>query len=132
MDAGAQFIVSPGLDTDVVRACQSMGVPIAPGISTPTELMAARSLGIELAKVFPARELGGPDYIRALSAAFPGQLLLPTGGVTSDSATEYLSIPSVVAVGGSWIVPPAAVAAQDWDVITGLAKAAATLASDSR
>ena len=130
--AGAEFIVCPGFDAEVVQLCVAAGVPVVPGVATPTELMVARAAGVGLAKVFPARELGGPGYVRALSAVFPDQLFLPTGGVEPESAPDYLSIASVVAVGGSWITPSASVAARDWDAITGLALSAAKMASELR
>lgn len=127
IDAGASFLVGPGLDTAVVETARQRGVPAIPGIATPTELMRAAALGIDLVKLFPAAVLGGPAMVQALSAVWPEVRFLPTGGITAESAPEYLALPHVVAVGGSWMVPQAAVDAGDWDAITAAATAARPL-----
>lgn len=112
--AGARFVVSPGLDEDVVRVCLGHGVPVVPGVATPTELVRARSLGLSVVKLFPAEQLGGPAMVRALATLDSTTSFLPTGGVTERSAPDYLALPRVLAVGGSWMVPPAAVSAGNW------------------
>lgn len=104
--AGAEFIVSPGFDEDVVAACQALGVPVIPGIATATELMRAQHHGINTLKFFPAEQLGGLPTLKALSAPFPTAQFMPTGGIGPDQAADYLALPSVLAVGGSWIAPP--------------------------
>jgi 2-dehydro-3-deoxyphosphogluconate aldolase/(4S)-4-hydroxy-2-oxoglutarate aldolase len=121
VDAGARFVVSPGLDEDVVRVCLRRGVPVVPGVATPTELMRARRLGLTVVKLFPAGPLGGPAMVRALAALDPDVRFLPTGGVTRDSAPDYLALPCVLAVGGTWMAPAAAVSAGDWARVGALA-----------
>jgi 2-dehydro-3-deoxyphosphogluconate aldolase/(4S)-4-hydroxy-2-oxoglutarate aldolase len=122
IDAGARFVVSPGLDADIVRACQAADVPVVPGIATPSELMQAVSLGLVVVKVFPAAMLGGPAMIKALAALGLDVEFLPTGGVTLENAATYLDHPKVVAVGGTWMVPRSAIEARDWTGITDLAR----------
>lgn len=125
--AGARFVVSPGLDVGVVRTCQDAGVPVVPGIATPGEVMAARALGLRAVKVFPAGQLGGPAFVRALASVWPDMDFMPTGGVSADTAPDYLAIASVAAVGGSWMVPADVVRAEDWSAVEGLARAASEL-----
>lgn len=127
IEAGASFVVSPGLDEGAVRYCQEAGIPVIPGVATPTEVMAARALGVMAVKVFPVAQLGGPSYLKVLSAVWPDQLFMPTGGVSVVDAADYLALPAVVAVGGSWITPAALLSSHDWDAIADLARAAAAL-----
>ena len=129
IDAGARFIVSPGLVEAVVDVCRRRGVLALPGIATPTELLRALGLGCGTVKLFPAAVLGGPALIRALTALGMGATFVPTGGITLDTAGEYLAIREVVAVGGSWMVPADRIAAADWDGIRGLAAACDVLRS---
>jgi 2-dehydro-3-deoxyphosphogluconate aldolase/(4S)-4-hydroxy-2-oxoglutarate aldolase len=128
IEAGAQFVVSPGLDEGAVRTCQEAGVPIVPGVATPSEIMAARALGLRAVKVFPASSLGGPAFVSALSSVWPDMTFMPTGGISVQNAGDYLAIPSVAAVGGSWMVPSGLIGAYDWDAVTDLARGAAALA----
>lgn len=102
---GARFIVSPGLSEAVVATAQECGLPVLPGVATPTELMAALRCGVDVVKFFPAEALGGVAAVRALSAAFPAVRFVPTGGIDGESAPSYLALPAVLAVGGSWMVP---------------------------
>lgn len=102
-EAGASFAVAPGTDDDVVRACAELGLPFFPGIATPSEAGHALRLGCTTMKVFPASTLGGPGFVRAISATFPQARFIPTGGVDADSLASYLALPAVVACGGSWI-----------------------------
>lgn len=104
VDAGARFVVSPGLSIDVVKRCQSLGVPVVPGVATASEIMQALDLGVETVKLFPAGTIGGPRAVTALSAPFPSLRFVPTGGVSRDNLVEYLALPSVAAIGGSWMV----------------------------
>lgn len=128
VDVGATFLVSPGISVDVVTRAQERGVPILPGVATPSDLMTAISLGLDLVKFFPAGTLGGPAAIKALAAPFGGIKFVPTGGITTANLGEYLSVPAVLAAGGSWMVDKALVAAGDFDEITARTRAAIELA----
>ncbi|MHB1235369.1 MAG: bifunctional 4-hydroxy-2-oxoglutarate aldolase/2-dehydro-3-deoxy-phosphogluconate aldolase [Microbacteriaceae bacterium] len=103
--AGAKFVVSPGFDPAVAIRARELGVEYLPGIATATELQAALSFGLEAVKFFPAKQLGGPGMIEALTAPFPEAHFLPSGGITAESAQAYLAIPAVFAISGSWMVP---------------------------
>lgn len=105
VDAGAQFVVSPGLRRDVVLAAQAAGIPVLPGAVTPSEIMAAQELGLDTVKFFPANVYGGAAAIKALSAPFGDMRFVPTGGVSVGNLSDYLSLWCVPAVGGSWMVP---------------------------
>lgn len=118
VEAGARFIVSPGLSAGVVRRCQDVGVPVVPGISTPSEIMQALDLGLDTVKFFPAEANGGLPTIKALAAAFPQLRFMPTGGITADTAPTYLAHPSVAAVGGSWMVSGDLLKAGRWDEVS--------------
>lgn len=124
VSAGARFIVSPGLRADVVSRAQSHGVPVYPGAVTPTEIMAAMEAGLDIVKFFPADVFGGPAALKALGAPFPAVRFIPTGGVSAGNLGEYLALPNVAAVGGSWMVPATAIEAGDFDAIEGLCRAA--------
>lgn len=123
-DAGARFVVSPGLSVEVVDRCRALGVPVLPGVSTASEIMRALGLGVDLMKFFPAEPSGGLPAIRALSAAFPGVRFVPTGGITAERAPAYLAHAAVAAVGGSWMVPPALLDAGRWDEVAALCASA--------
>jgi 2-dehydro-3-deoxyphosphogluconate aldolase / (4S)-4-hydroxy-2-oxoglutarate aldolase len=129
VDAGARFIVSPGLSADVVRRAQHHGLPVFPGVATPSDIIAAIALGLDVVKFFPAGINGGAPAIKALSAPFPGLRFVPTGGVSAANAAEYLSIPSVLAVGGSWMVEKALVEAGDYAEIARRSAEAVALAA---
>lgn len=127
--AGATFIVTPGYSRDVVRACQDRGVPVIPGVATPTEIQMALADGIDLVKFFPAGANGGPRALAAVAAPFPGLRFVPTGGVSPDNLAGYLALPSVAAVGGNWMVPASLISSGDWAGISALAaKAVAAVA----
>lgn len=132
VDAGARFVVSPGLDDGVIDVASDARVPLIPGIATATELLRAVNAGIDAVKLFPAELLGGEDLIRAYSAVWPEVRFMPTGGVTAGSAPGYLALAQVLAVGGSWMVNPAAVDARDWATVTADASAAAELGRAGR
>lgn len=125
--AGAMFIVSPGLQVEVVQACLDRGVPVLPGILTPTELIRAMDLGLTVVKLFPAASAGGPAYLRALGGPFPTVRFVPTGGIDEDELESYLRVPSVLAVGGSWMVRADLLAARDWASVGRLAAAATAI-----
>jgi 2-dehydro-3-deoxyphosphogluconate aldolase/(4S)-4-hydroxy-2-oxoglutarate aldolase len=112
--AGARFVVSPGLSRAVVERCQEHGVLALPGAVTATEVQAALELGLTTVKFFPAGTSGGPAAIKALAAPFGGVTFVPTGGVGSKNLAEYLALPAVAAVGGSWMVPRDRVKAGDF------------------
>jgi 2-dehydro-3-deoxyphosphogluconate aldolase / (4S)-4-hydroxy-2-oxoglutarate aldolase len=116
--AGARFVVSPGFGADVVDRCRVHGVPVFPGVATATEVQRALGAGVGTVKFFPAAQLGGPATIKALAAPFPTMRFIPTGGVTAETMPDYLAIPSVIAVGGTWLAPPDLIAAADWPEIT--------------
>ena len=126
--AGAQFIVSPGLDPRVVERCRDLGLAVVPGVATASEVMAALALDLSLLKLFPAEACGGIALLRALGGPFPGVRFIPTGGLTAANAADYLRVPSVAAIGGSWMVAPALLAAGDYDAITRLTTEALELA----
>lgn len=117
VEAGARFVVSPGLSASVVRRCQEAGVPVVPGVATPSEIMQALDLGLDTVKFFPAEANGGLATVKALAAAFPQVRFMPTGGITVDSAPAYLAHPAVAAVGGSWMVAGDLLAAGRWDEV---------------
>ena len=112
--AGARFIVSPGLDEGVIATAHDRGVPVIPGVATPTELMRALAMGVNVVKLFPAEVVGGVEMIAALSAVWPDVRFIPTGGISPTNAPRYLALNQVLAVGGTWMVPRSAVASGDW------------------
>lgn len=132
VDAGARFIVSPGLLPKVVTRSQELGVPVFPGAVTPSEIMQALDLGLTTCKFFPANVYGGPAALRSLGAPFGQVEFIPTGGVKPDNLRDYLSLPNVPAVGGTWIVKPDLVAAGKFDEIKTIAAEAVALAEAAR
>jgi 2-dehydro-3-deoxyphosphogluconate aldolase/(4S)-4-hydroxy-2-oxoglutarate aldolase len=125
--AGAQFGVTPGLTPELAAAARGVRFPLLPGVMTPTEVIAARHLGFNVLKLFPAHQAGGIGMLHALSAPFPDVLFCPTGGISRASAPEYLALPNVVSVGGSWVAPGELLKAGDWSGIEALARDAAAL-----
>ncbi len=125
--AGAAFIVSPGFTPTLGAAAADAGLPYLPGVSTVSEAMALRERGFRHLKFFPAEQCGGQDFLRALAAPLPDLLFCPTGGVDLAKAAGYLTLSNVSCVGGSWVVPPDAIAANDWARIEALASKAAGL-----
>ena len=130
--AGAQYIVSPGTSRAVVERAAEHGVLALPGVVTATEIQAALELGIATVKFFPAGTSGGPAAIKALAAPFRNVKFVPTGGITPDNLADYLSIPSVLAVGGSWMVKPDLIRAGNTDVIVELVRDAVAQANSIR
>lgn len=132
VEAGARFVVSPGFGPAVVRRCQELGVPVFPGVATATEIQQALDAGVNTVKFFPAGRLGGPDMVKALAAPFRSVRFIPTGGVTADNLADYLAIPAVLAVGGTWMVAPDLLAAGDWAEVTRRTREAVTAAEATR
>ena len=128
LEAGAKFLVSPGLAPELVAAgLAASDVPYLPGVATASEVMTARGFGCSLLKFFPAAAMGGPATLGAFAPVFRGIAFCPTGGVTEETAPSYLRLPNVPMVGGAWMAPSAAIAERDWSRITSLAKRAASL-----
>lgn len=125
---GSRFAVSPGYTADVAQACKALGLPLLPGVATASEVMAASAGGHAVRKFFPAVQAGGLAMLRALAGPFPDVAFCPTGGITAETAPQYLSLPNVPMCGGSWLTPADAVAAGDWARITRLAREACALA----
>lgn len=124
IEAGAEFLVSPGLDLEVVRFAQDKGVAILPGCCTPSEIMAAMAAGLNVLKFFPANLFGGVKGIKALAPVFPKVRFMPTGGVNSDNLLEFLSCEPILAVGGSWMVKDSLIQAGDFEKIAALSREA--------
>lgn len=127
--AGASFAVAPGTNEDVVAACRELDLPFFPGVATPSEIERARQLGLRTLKVFPAEQLGGPAFLRAVTATYPDVRFLPTGGIGPDNLRDYLAVPSVLAVGGSWLVKPELLRDGRFDDVERLAHEAVELAA---
>ena len=132
VDAGARFIVSPGLSEDVVRVAGDAGLPAFPGVATATELQRAWNLGLRAVKFFPAGQAGGVPMIKALASVFRDVRFMPTGGVSASNLAEYLAVPAVIACGGSWLTPKEAIAAGNYRVVTDLAAQAVAIAAKTR
>ena len=126
-NAGARFAVSPGYTSAVGQACRDLGLALLPGVATGSEIMMAQEEGFTELKFFPAMQAGGPAMLKAWSGPFFDVRFCPTGGVTLQNAAEFLALPNVVCVGGSWLVPADAMAKGDWATITQLAAATAVL-----
>jgi len=124
IDVGAKFAVSAGFSPSVAAEANKQGIPYFPGVSTPTEMLQAINEGITTLKFFPAETLGGVNALKAMSAPFPGISFMPTGGITAANAQQYLELPAVVAVGGSWMVAQKLIDAGDFDEIISLTKEA--------
>lgn len=120
--AGARFAVSPGYAPGIGRACRELGLPLLPGVATGSEILAAQEDGFGEMKFFPAQQAGGVAMLKAWQGPFFDVKFCPTGGINAANAREYLALPNVVCVGGSWLTPAEAIAAGDWARITSLAK----------
>lgn len=126
-EAGAKFIVTPGTPPKLAEALAAATLPAMPGCSTIAEAMLLATLGFEVLKFFPAAASGGPAWLKACAGPLPGLKFCPTGGIDANTAPDYLSLPNVLCVGGSWMVPGQALAAGDFDVVGELARKAAAL-----
>ena len=127
LECGAKFIVSPGLTDGVVEIALSNDVPVLPGIATASELQKAWNMGLRTVKLFPASLAGGPNMIKALSSVFRDVSFMPTGGVKPANLSDYLSIPAVIACGGTWLTPKDQIAAGNFAAVTELAEQALAL-----
>ena len=125
--AGSRFAVSPGYTAEVGQACRQLGLPLLPGVATASEVMAASAGGLSFLKFFPAVQAGGLAMLKALAGPFPDIVFCPTGGISIETAPQYLALGNVGVCGGSWLTPADAVAAGDWSRITRLARAAQAL-----
>jgi len=130
--AGASFAVAPGLSEPVIAAARAAGLAFFPGIATPSELDRAGSLGCAVVKVFPVTQLGGPAFLRAIAAPYPGARFLPTGGISGATLGDYLALPSVLACGASWLCEPGLLADGRYDEITRRALAATAVAREAK
>jgi len=127
VDAGADFLVTPGATPDLLAALADLGAPFLPGVATASEAMAARQLGVKFMKFFPAEPAGGLAYLKALAGPFPDLRFCPTGGITAEAAPNYLALQNVVCVGGSWVAPKELIARKDWRAIEANARRASGL-----
>ena len=126
-DAGCQFAVSPGYTPEIGRACLDIGLPLLPGVSTASEVMMASADGYRFLKLFPATAVGGVNLLKAFASPFHDVVFCPTGGITLETAPQFLSLPNVKVCGGSWLTPADAVKTGDWARITRLAAEAQAL-----
>ena len=124
VNAGAKFIVSPGFNPEIVKACIQKGIPVYPGCSSPTDIEAALSLGLKTVKFFPAENIGGIAAIKAMAGPYGDLTFIPTGGINAKNINDYLSFPKVVACGGSWMVDPKLIENGDFTEITKLTREA--------
>ena len=127
VDAGCRFGVSPGYTAEVGETCKRLGLPLLPGVATASEVMAASAAGHRFLKFFPATAAGGIPMLKALHGPFPDIVFCPTGGISAETAPQFLALPNVKVCGGSWLTPQDAVDAKDWARITALAKEASAL-----
>ena len=132
LECGAKFIVSPGFDEELVSWCLARDVAVTPGCVTPTEIMAAMKLGLNVVKFFPAGIYGGLKAMKSLSAPFGSVKFIPTGGVDAKNLKEYLEVPFVHAVGGSWLCPKKEIAAGNFDAVTALCREASQIVKEVR
>lgn len=130
--AGATFLVSPCFDATVTDYAEARGVPLLPGVCTPTEIAAARSRGLRLVKLFPAEAAGGVSYLKAVAAPFKDMRFVPTGGISAGNLASYLRVPQVAACGGSWMVKKDMIASGDFAQIRELAAAAVAMSKEAR
>ncbi len=124
IQAGAQFIVSPGLNPNTVKYCISKNIPVTPGVSSPSEIEQAIELGLDVVKFFPAEQSGGLAKIKAMAAPYVNMKFMPTGGISAKNLTTYLDFNKIIACGGSWMVPGDLINAGEWDKIEELTREA--------
>ena len=127
-NAGARFLVSPGTTDAVLKGAADAGLPLLPGVASVSEIMRLMDAGFSAVKFFPATAAGGPSFLKSLASPFAGLQVCPTGGISLDSAPDWLRLPNVPCIGGSWIAPQALISTGDFRTITANARAAAALA----
>lgn len=132
MEAGAMFIVTPGLDVEIVKHCQEKGITVFPGCTTPTDYHAAYKLGLEVLKFFPAEQSGGLDKIKAMSAPFPMFTVMPTGGINLKNLATYAASKVICACGGSYMVTADLIENGKWDEITELCRKSVEIVKEAR
>lgn len=132
LDAGARFAVSPGLNPRVVEHCLKIGLPVAPGCATPSDVERALELGLDVVKFFPAEAAGGLAYIQALAAPYGGVKFMPTGGVSAANLASYLRCKAVLACGGSYLVTAALLESAGWGEVTRLCREARETVAEAR
>ena len=132
IEAGGQFIVTPGFDAELVAYAQEKNIPIYPGCTTPTDYHAALKFGLEVIKFFPAEQSGGLAKIKAMSAPFPQFKVMPTGGISLKNLAEYIKSPVIAACGGSYMVTADLIDNQKWDEITALCKQSREIVEEAR
>jgi 2-dehydro-3-deoxyphosphogluconate aldolase / (4S)-4-hydroxy-2-oxoglutarate aldolase len=126
-EAGCVFGVSPGYTREIGAACKEFGLPLLPGVASASEVMAANADGFSFLKFFPATAAGGVPMLKALGGPFPDVVFCPTGGITPETAPQFLALPNVKVCGGSWLTPADAIAQGDWARVTALARASVAL-----
>ena len=131
-NAGSKFAVSPGYTREIGAACRELGLPLLPGVATASEVMTAQAEGLNFLKFFPALQAGGIPMLKALHGPFPDVVFCPTGGITPETAPQFLALPNVKVCGGSWLTPADAVEQGDWARITQLARAVGGLRQSPR
>lgn len=129
-DAGACFGVSPGVTDNLLNACQKADLPLLPGVATLSEIMLLSDLGYDILKFFPAEAIGGVKALSSINAPLPHIKFCPTGGININNARDYLNLPNVLTVGGSWVAPEELIKNGKWDEITALAQQASQLGSN--
>ena len=132
VNAGAKFIVSPGLNPKVTAYCVEKGIPVTPGTANPSNVEQAIELGLDVVKFFPAEQAGGLSYIKAISAPYTGIKFMPTGGINAENVKEYLACDKILACGGSWMVKGDFIKAGEFDKITELVEEAANIVKEIR
>lgn len=132
IEAGASFLVSPGLTEPLSRAAEKSGVPLLAGVASATEVMRGLDMGLSRFKFFPAQAAGGVEMLKGFQGPFPDVRFCPTGGISPDNMGDYLALPNVACVGGSWVAPSALVAGREWSKITDLARLSAAWSGDQR
>ena len=132
VNAGAKFIVSPGLNPEVVRYCIEKNIPVTPGTQTPSEMEQALSLGLDVVKFFPAEPAGGLKMIKAVAAPYTTLSFMPTGGINAQNVRDYLAYDRIIACGGSWMVKKDLVKAGEFDKITEMVREAASIVKEIR
>ena len=132
INAGAKFIVAPGLNPKIVQHCLDQSVPVTPGTQTPSEMEQALELGLKVVKFFPAEPAGGLNMIKAVAAAYVDLKFMPTGGINAKNVRDYLAYNKIIACGGSWMVKKDLIAAGEWDKIGAMVREAADIVKEIR